>query len=323
MVAILPSGCTAKQRNFSPTDPITDPTQAREATSEPHNPGANDTADAAQAANATEAGLSVGWSPDSSGAASSGTTEANTERANTASSAVASAISAEPNPDTRPATFWDDLVLHLTMDDADWISGGTVHDGSAAANHGIINGSVTQTVDGKFDKAAVFDGDGWISVPDADSLDASSALTMSAWVNFGYVEGDYSPGIISKRAGYGDDTAYALFLWDQDKVWVDVDYETDRFGSAVIFETNRWYHVAVVYDGGVPAAERIHLYVDGVLDSIASEASSEIPAYDCDLEVGRLINGGNTMIGMIDEVAVWRRALGPEEITLLSQYPLQ
>lgn len=209
------------------------------------------------------------------------------------------------------------------MDDAEWTAGGAVYDGSPAQNHGTLNGSVTQTADGKFDKAAVFDGDGWITVPDSDSLDASTELTLSAWVNFGYVGGGYSPGIISKRLGFNDNTAYALFLWDQNKVWVDVDYETDRFGSSAVFETNRWYHLAVVYDGKAQTAERVRLYVDGNLDTIASETSGEIPAYGCDLEVGRLVNGGHTMIGMIDEVAVWRRALGADEIALISQAALQ
>jgi MSHA biogenesis protein MshQ len=146
---------------------------------------------------------------------------------------------------------------------------------------------------------------------------------MSAWVNFGYVGGGSFPGIISKRKGLNYYTAYALFLGDQDKVWVDVEYENDRFASTAAFESDRWYHVAVVYDGSAQAAERVHLYVDGALDTVAPETSSEISAFTSDLEVGRLVNGGSTMIGMIDEVAVWRRALGPDEVARLASAPVQ
>jgi hypothetical protein len=208
------------------------------------------------------------------------------------------------------------------MEDVTWGNGATISDNSPAGNHGTISGSVTSTPLGRFGKAASFDGNGWITVPDSDSLDAETALTMSAWVNFAYSGGDYASGVIAKRGGYNDRTAYTLFFWAQNKLWTDIDYETERLGSSSILELNRWYHVAVVYDGTAGGSQRVRMYIDGALDSVAFEASSSIPDYDSNLEVGRLVNGGNTMIGLIDEVAVWRRALSAEEIAMLTQSPL-
>lgn len=223
---------------------------------------------------------------------------------------------------TTPSPYEGELVLHLSMDDGQW-GNGEIYDASPAANHGVLNGTVAYTPDGKFGGAGHFDGNGYIRIPNAESLQATSALTLSAWVNFEYMGGDYSHGVISKRTGYAADTAYTLFLWAESRMWIDLDYETDRFGSATSFETNRWYHVAMVYDGSLAAAERVRLYVDGVLDVVTGESSASLPPFDCDLEVGRLVNGGNTMIGSIDEVAIWRRALSADDVAALAQGPLQ
>lgn len=333
---LLFAGCSAKQRDFDSKPAADESTEGFASTGTDPNPessGVGTTSTGPSESSADPLGSQT--SADDSSVAVTSTTPAasdsgagETESQPGASGSLdTSSDGSEWRPGTSgpetadPPNLWDDLVLHLTMDDA-WESGGAVRDGSPAGNHGVANGTVTPTPDGKFGQAASFDGDGWITVPDSESLDGASALTMSAWVNFEYSGGDYSSGVISKRAGFGDRTSYALFFWAESKLWVDIDYETERFSSSSALELNRWYHVAVVYDGAAEGAERVRLYVDGALDSIAYEASTEIPDYGSDLEVGRLVNGGNTMIGMIDEVAVWRRALEVDEIELLSQSPL-
>ena len=206
------------------------------------------------------------------------------------------------------------LVLHLKMDEDPAQYPTVLSDSSPEGNDALIVGSVQLSSAGRFGNAAVFDGYGWLSIADDDSLDETAQLTLSAWVNFAHIDPTYSHGIISKRAAYGDQTAYALFLWSEARMWVDIDYEDDRFSSLATFSLDQWFHVAVVYDGAHAEADRASLYVDGELDRTAPISSASIGNYSSALEIGRLVNGGDQMIGMIDEVAIWRRALGPDEI---------
>lgn len=342
-------GCGAKQRDFSTTSDEVETAVAPSKTEDSVGEGVEDasamppedtaaeesTASSAPGAISSDAPTEETNSPGPSGSIS-GPLEATSETDSSpaapssegvsssapSSASVAPTSDDETSSDVVPSPYEGELVLHLSMDEGQWGSG-EIFDSSPAANHGTINGTVAYTPDGKFGGAGHFDGDGYITIPNTESLQATSALTLSAWVNFEYIGGDYSHGIISKRAGYGTDTAYTLFQWAESYMWVDLDYETDRFSSATAFEVNRWYHVAMVYDGSLAAAERVRLYVDGALDVVASESSASLPAFDCDLEVGRLVNGGNTMLGSIDEVAIWRRPLSGDEVAALAQGPLQ
>ncbi len=77
--------------------------------------------------------------------------------------------------------------------------------------------------------------------------------------------------------------------------------------------TNRWAHVAMTFD-----STRLRLYVDGV--EVANHA---LPVPGPISETGGLIIGGHregtgrNYDGRLDEVAIWTRALSPEEITSL------
>lgn len=328
LVAAYLGACAAKQREFShsTTEPSSsdDPTSAPPASKEESGSfGSSAEIQSASSKETTEAltPSSEATPGQSAGTGAGVTSEPDTDQLAAPSSAELSNSEPSDSGELDVDALRAELVLHLSMDTAEWETGGRVEDSSPARNHGTINGTVRRGT-GKFGSAASFDGDGFISVPDADSLDASSALTMSAWVNFGTVGNDFSPGIVSKRVSFSDSTAYTLFLWSENKLWVDVDYENDRFASTTSLIADRWYHVAVVYDGTLDAAERVRIYVDGVLDVVGAETSEHIPAYDSDLEIGRLVGGGDAMIGMIDEVAIWRRALAPREVALLARSPL-
>lgn len=79
------------------------------------------------------------------------------------------------------------------------------------------------------------------------------------------------------------------------------------------FFTDRWVHVATTFD-----SIRLRLYVDG-----AEVAVHLLPVPGPAAETGGLVIGGHragtgrNFDGLIDEVALWSRALAPEEITAL------
>ena len=62
-------------------------------------------------------------------------------------------------------------------------SGTAVTDTSSQANAGTISGA-TRTAAGRFGGALSFNGaNDWVTVPDANSLDLTTAMTLEAWVN--------------------------------------------------------------------------------------------------------------------------------------------
>ena len=63
------------------------------------------------------------------------------------------------------------------------VSGTTAADASTAANAGTISGA-TRTAFGRFGGALSFDGvNDLVTIPDANSLDLTTGMTLSAWVN--------------------------------------------------------------------------------------------------------------------------------------------
>jgi hypothetical protein len=212
----------------------------------------------------------------------------------------------------------DSCVLLLHMDEAAWTgSSNEVRDDSGLGNHGTSSSTgATTTVDGKFGRAGLFDGNGFVTIRDAASLHPSSALTLAAWINPTTFDGR-SQGIIAKRTEYLKNTAFQLSLWTSNALTVDIQGEDNRFHSNMEFTSEQWYHVAVVFDGSLPAAERVRVYVDGVLDVVAKEDSLSIDPYAPDVVIGYLNGGGGGFVGRIDEVAIWTRALSAANIQAL------
>jgi Concanavalin A-like lectin/glucanases superfamily len=220
--------------------------------------------------------------------------------------------------DAGPVVSLQNCVLLLHMDEPSWPDAGAVRDTSGAGNHGSPVGTATTTTQGKFGGAGTFDGSGWVGVPDSVSLHATTAVTYAAWVYpTGLTDGTPSPGVISKRHGFGDMVAFTLFLWTSNQAWVDL--QATRFNSNAVFVNNAWAHIAVVYDGlASDTAQRGRLYVNGTLDKTSS-ADPVLSSNVEDVLVGNLPGGGNTFIGRIDEVVIWTRALSAAEISALAQ----
>jgi Concanavalin A-like lectin/glucanases superfamily len=211
----------------------------------------------------------------------------------------------------------DGCVLLLHMDEPTWSGAGSVKDSSGQGNDGTPEGTAGTTANGKFGRAALLDGNGWVDVPSSDSLDGPvTQLTYSAWIYpTGLTDGTASPGIISKRQGYAENVSYTLFLWTSNAAWVDL--EAYRNNSVTLFTNGAWYHLAVVYDGTQTAAGAGEtIYVNGALDSVHA-AGPSLAANTQDVLIGNLPGGGNNFIGMIDEVAIWTRALSADEIKSL------
>jgi hypothetical protein len=222
------------------------------------------------------------------------------------------------------------LILH--MDEASWNgTSGEVLD-SCGHNNGtavrVVSAAdaLPSTTTGHYGRAGQFvDSNGCVEVPDDASLHATTQLTVAAWI-FPTGFNPNSNGILGKRADFLSDSSYTLFVWNN----LDVNYHlyadigNDRFNGSQSFTTNTWYHVALVYDGSLAAAQRVRLYVNGVLDGEFNESATSVPVFQTPVHVGCMPAGtppvsAQEFIGKVDDVAVWTRALGAQEIMRLAQ----
>ncbi len=207
-------------------------------------------------------------------------------------------------------------VLLLHFDETNWAGQGSIKDVSGEGNDATPMGSAVPTPDGRLGGAALFDGNGFVNVPDAPSLHATTEFTLSVWVQPTNLGSFPSAGILAKREGFASQVAYTLFFEQDNNAFVDI--ENERFGSTTVFMGDEWWHIAVVYNGMLNPALRARVYVNGVLDVIHT-APAQLALNTQDLRIGDLPGGGNPFVGKIDEVAVWSRALTENEVSLLAE----
>ena len=138
-------------------------------------------------------------------------------------------------------------------------SGSTTADASGNSNNGTLNGPVW-TASGKYGAAISFDGSNdYVNVNDSNSLDATSGVTLEAWV-YPTVLSGWRTIVLKETSG---NLAYALYAntnsnVPQVEVWVAG--KNVAAGGTAQLPLNTWSHLAGVYDGSA-----VRLYVNGAL----------------------------------------------------------
>jgi len=238
---------------------------------------------------------------------------------------------------TNAPTHWSDrLIAHWTFDDGLADPAARVVTDAWGANPGTLVQS---------DPASHWVGEGvarigggldlegasaHVVVPSTKALDiGTNAVTLSGWV--------WLPGLPSRLpAAYGaiyDSTTdcYVLYLDRSNRELrfkvTDVNGHAARPGiPEAALRTNEWLHVAATYSGqGTVAAGRAAIYLDGVLQDVHTghDASSPV-GLTGNVKTGQAAamgregpTGGNAFTGMVDDLALWGRALSGEEIRQL------
>ncbi len=201
------------------------------------------------------------------------------------------------------------MVSYWTFDDADNV--GNDPQDTVGDNHGTNKGATTG-VAGQVGEAFSFDGD-WININDDASLDITNEITLSAWIKPSTIPADLIlDNIISKGVGNGG-WMFAVGTYQGGNLHLNLDTGSNDWTSAGTLTAGNWYHVVGTYNGSLKV-----LYIDGV------EAGNEIDSgtidtNGADVLIGDRIDhlGANAFNGLIDEVAIFNRALSPEEISAL------
>ena len=173
---------------------------------------------------------------------------------------------------------------------------------------------------------ALQENDNGVYVPATASLNASSGLTLEAWINpVAWGDEDNGDGRLLDK-GY-----YRLFLnRDGSNIYPDstlcilIKHEDGTLSKASAMahdiQMDLWQHVAVTYDGG---SSDLHVYINGHdRTQIHTAPSGPIKDNsDKELIIGNAPNFNKAFQGRLDEIRIWDRAESAENIlTRMDQY---
>ncbi len=166
-------------------------------------------------------------------------------------------------------------------------------------------------VSGKFGQAFSLDGGNHVDVTDNPSLQVTGDFTISAWVN----SDSASTGSAIKRIiGYADVAGSYDLDWDHNGLGgtsFSIYNGASWFAAVTTLNASQWYHLVGVYNG-----TSVKLYVDGVLVD-QSETIDTINSADGSITIGADSIGGSNFSGLVDDVAIFNRALSAAEIASL------
>jgi hypothetical protein len=198
----------------------------------------------------------------------------------------------------------DDLVLYAPMDEG---AGNTVADLSPTGDRGDMLGAAVWTADGYVGGAIEFTGDAAVEFAENEALNLTSELTMVAWIMPTEAPADTN---LFGRRNAANAGGYTM-QWTANKVevWVHFGGWTGTRGQQLaVPDVGEWHFVAAGYDGS-----NVFQYVDGELDAEVG-AGGDVDEMPEVFRIGQAQTGLGAMPGIIDEVAVYSRALTLDEL---------
>lgn len=204
----------------------------------------------------------------------------------------------------------DALMLYFTFDDDE---GGKVTDVSGNNIEGVFNAAVW-TADGKLGGAVHLESsDQFVEVDAVPELDITAELTIQAWFFPEESQGDSN--LMGRRTG-ANVGGYCL-QWSaqftgapQIETWINIGgWQGSRNKQTIEPELEAWNHVSSTYDG-----DMIRQYINGELDVAFAPPNGEINSIEEVFRIGHAQTGLEGMVGRVDEVAIYNRALTADEI---------
>ena len=147
-----------------------------------------------------------------------------------------------------------------------------------------------------------FDGtDDYISVPDDNSLDLSSSMTIEFWVYLGSSSGKE---VISKSIADNNEN-FRIYIDQSNSSQIYFDYGNKYCQShSFSLTTSAWYHMAF----SVSAGNTGTIYVNGIeATSYSTRESAEatIPTNSSAMQIGGCSSTERYFQGQLDEVRIW------------------
>ena len=191
---------------------------------------------------------------------------------------------------------------------------GSAEDASGNGNDGEIDGG-SKWVKGKFGDAIELDAGAFVELQVSDSLHGdifkADPFTISAWVKPNFEGTTWEHIWRSLPSASGHNTFFlnkdqGLLSWRGQVAGWTVLCQTDPG----IVEKDQWLHVVVQGDG-----EKFRIYADG--EKVAETDFQETRGNNVTYRLGG--TGGETFAGIMDDYAVFIRALDEDEISLIME----
>ncbi|MFN8154718.1 MAG: LamG-like jellyroll fold domain-containing protein [Bacteroidia bacterium] len=156
-----------------------------------------------------------------------------------------------------------------------------------------------------------FDGlDDKITIADAPALNPTAAITVEAWINAAAWKNSIADGSILAKDIDAPNRGYVLRCGNNGSVefMISDNGSWKSAASPSVMLTNRWYHIAGVFDGS-----NVMLYING--EMIARTPATSISVSPTDIYIGEDPTwSGRTFNGTIDEVRIWNIARSQNDI---------
>jgi len=213
-------------------------------------------------------------------------------------------------------------LVHIQATDANlvslWHLDGNAWQTTALDSAGSNNGTLTNFdfwdlnsgwVEGKFGNALRFDGSNdYVSVPNSSDLLLNGDFSIECWAKrAGKVSGTCCPGIL-RKGNAGTANGYLVFYAEnENRIYFKRNNVQDP-GPATFTIGSGWHHFVVVH---TVSDKKTRIYQDGALANTVIRDYGTNAGTDV-LKIG--MGDSKPINGLIDEVAVYNRALTETEI---------
>ncbi len=212
------------------------------------------------------------------------------------------------------------LIGHWKLEET---TGNTAYDSSPTGQNGTYTNVTlsSQSMRGAIGRGVEFNvgNSARVAVSNAGAYNGLGQVTLSAWVNTSY----FNPGDYQGIMAFGDYGKILMTNHATGNLMYVVDGWSTQDGSwmagSAIPGINQWVHVAVTYDTGSTANNPI-FYVNGavVANNQIFGPTGTFTATTPTVMIGNVdYSGLRDGAGMIDDVRIYNRILGPAEIQKL------
>jgi len=215
-----------------------------------------------------------------------------------------------------PYSTWDLNLVPLAHWKLDETAGTVATDSSGNGNHGTaVGGPLWRSSGGWLAGALEFDGrNDYIKVEKPKGFNfAPGSFSVSTWIYPKETRGRWHAIMEYDRSS---------FFGNRFGLWLDVEgcfhfrVGQNTWQSPQALAPNQWYHLTATYDA---ASKQMKIYVDGQLKATATHKTGFTSAKQATLIIGARGSADDEyFIGMMDDIRVFKVALGADEVLLLS-----